>query len=1526
MSIEESLEVRQKNEFEALQAIYGDDLKDLRGKAVWNKWRPLNLSISLTPQQGSSGTQEIYVKIDLHIICSEKYPDRVPRISLEHGRGLSNVVLGELQEKLEAKANELKGEEMIFQLCQFVQEFLHRHNKPASMSFYDQMLQTKKEKELKEMQAKKSELDKQRQHMREEIQSRQDILKSEVRLRRENRQNSENDGDFETTRRRRTDSSADSSSESLCQQHKGPLVIEFDRNEIQRGPCIDHFTPNHVEFAGIDKKSGKMVIISEWYIEIKCKNDLSLIYRQLNSIEQEMDYLTKLKHCNLSRYYKIKHQVDEGCVTVYLLKEFIKGCTCSALFFSQNIKANVEFIKHIAKGVLTGLEFLHRNNVIHKDIKDTDVYINDAGVIKLANYSINRKLADLVSRTYGTYTKKTDIFNFGKLLLSLVQGGNVSDDNLEIPHSIQPDLYDFLTRCLVKNESECYTATQLLNHSFLHRETVHSPLKHQTQEVALDRNVSPEVFHDLLALSQSSNGQSRIKNEFEFLQHLGTGAFGDVIKVRNKLDGCYYAIKRIRLNPKKRSLNRKIIREVKLLSRLNHENVVRYYNSWIETTTIKEEIDDGTSINSGEEKAALIRKDELTINDDIERLAPPLKNVEVSITYDSKSQAPFKSSSDEDSSDDEDGVLNNLYAESDSDGIEFLHDSETSQKSASTSTTADNDSKKPHRDIVSQIDFMYIQMEFCEKSTLRIAIDNSLYLDENRVWRLFREIVEGLAHIHQQGMIHRDLKPVNIFLDSEDHVKIGDFGLATTVLKARQNEYAVSRSLIESEKEETDESKTGQVGTALYVAPEINTQSRVVYNQKVDIYSLGIILFEMFNKPSQTSMERITTISKLRQKEIIFPEEFAHGYLTMMLANALHPRNYSSLSMFHRQHTLSNPQLKGYKYLIASCFNQSVTPAQDITYDKDPLTSGAMKPLQLYDFVREVCVKIFEQHGGQNLSTPLLMPKCKFYEGSDSCVNLMTHCGSIVSLPHDLRVPFARYVAWNNITFLRRYSIERVYREKKVFGFHPRELYECAFDIVSPTQGNLLSDAEVLYIVYEIINELPGVKNKRFRIKLNHTLLLQAILLHCGVKDKHQEVLDLISDVKDRKVQKYELYNFFITLGLSDTSINLLLNLFYIECEISKASSQFQMLTKKRSGEASRLAITAIEELKIIGQYARTYGVKFDIVISPGLVYNAHQYSGMICQFVCDLTKKHKHESMEVLAAGGRYDSMITWYRSKLEQANMLGKGIQQSAVGVSISLDRLVQALQKEQVDLLKVAVCSVDTKNTVVETTKVLRSLWAAGIKTVSVEGGSVNEIQEGLNELKASHSIFINDQGIARLRNLDKDTRFQEKLYTTSELVENLPRILKASMEGSQENAISPTILSKSDSRTSYGDRGDHYQETNVSILFVDKMASNIKRRHENQIRSVLDGVFKKLTGHVIALGINLEANVITTLAFYLKFETEQRFQESARNVMEKHQKHKKYLLDVCDEIYEQKTKRTNPTIILFSLLETFYEPIF
>ena len=56
---------------------------------------------------------------------------------------------------------------------------------------------------------------------------------------------------------------------------------------------------------------------------------------------------------------------------------------------------------------------------------------------------------------------------------------------------------------------------------------------------------------------------------------------------------------------------------------------------------------------------------------------------------------------------------------------------------------------------VKGLQYLYIQMEYCEKSTLRNLIDEGLHQDEECVWRLFREIVEGLAHIHTQVIVFK---------------------------------------------------------------------------------------------------------------------------------------------------------------------------------------------------------------------------------------------------------------------------------------------------------------------------------------------------------------------------------------------------------------------------------------------------------------------------------------------------------------------------------------------------------------------------------------------------------------------------------------------------------------------------------------------------------------------------------------------------------------------------------------------------
>lgn len=84
--------------------------------------------------------------------------------------------------------------------------------------------------------------------------------------------------------------------------------------------------------------------------------------------------------------------------------------------------------------------------------------------------------------------------------------------------------------------------------------------------------------------------------------------------------------------------------------------------------------------------------------------------------------------------------------------------------------------------------------------------------------------------------------------------------------------------------------------------------------------------------------------------------------------------------------------------------------------------------------------------------TPLLSPFVK--SKKSTTVRLMTHSGSVVLLPHDLRVPFIKHIALSGTNMMRRYSVDRVYREKKVFNFHPKQLYECAFDIITPLSPN----------------------------------------------------------------------------------------------------------------------------------------------------------------------------------------------------------------------------------------------------------------------------------------------------------------------------------------------------------------------------------------------------------------------------------------------------------------------------------------
>lgn len=149
-------------------------------------------------------------------------------------------------------------------------------------------------------------------------------------------------------------------------------------------------------------------------------------------------------------------------------------------------------------------------------------------------------------------------------------------------------LKDFIGKCIGSDsEKDRLSIDNLLSHAFLKTPLFREiPVQEESREEDEFYSTIP-LPAPAVELATYAPVPSRLLCEFETLQFLGSGGFGDVLKVRNKLDGNIYAIKRILLDAKSRQLNKKITREVKLLSRLNHENIVRYYNSWLETVQAK---------------------------------------------------------------------------------------------------------------------------------------------------------------------------------------------------------------------------------------------------------------------------------------------------------------------------------------------------------------------------------------------------------------------------------------------------------------------------------------------------------------------------------------------------------------------------------------------------------------------------------------------------------------------------------------------------------------------------------------------------------------------------------------------------------------------------------------------------------------------------------------------------------------------------------------------------------------------------
>jgi serine/threonine-protein kinase len=129
-------------------------------------------------------------------------------------------------------------------------------------------------------------------------------------------------------------------------------------------------------------------------------------------------------------------------------------------------------------------------------------------------------------------------------------------------------------------------------------------------------------------------------------------------------------------------------------------------------------------------------------------------------------------------------------------------------------------------------DVPYIAMEYLVGCTLSRAIRAAGHFSEERTVHVARQICSALREAHAAGVVHRDLKPTNVFLvengDEADFVKVLDFGLVASMSTERKEELTEKNLLL---------------GSPRYMAPEQIRGERV--DARADVYALGIVMYEM---------------------------------------------------------------------------------------------------------------------------------------------------------------------------------------------------------------------------------------------------------------------------------------------------------------------------------------------------------------------------------------------------------------------------------------------------------------------------------------------------------------------------------------------------------------------------------------------------------------------------------------------------------------------------------------------------------
>lgn len=142
-------------------------------------------------------------------------------------------------------------------------------------------------------------------------------------------------------------------------------------------------------------------------------------------------------------------------------------------------------------------------------------------------------------------------------------------------------------------------------------------------------------------------------------------------------------------------------------------------------------------------------------------------------------------------------------------------------------------------DVGKEKNLTYIVMQLIDGKSLKEIIESGEKFSITKIIQIMKLLCESLGYAHQQGVVHRDVKPANILIDKKDEIHIVDFGVAHLEMSTMTTLGTV-------------------VGTPSYMAPEQVMGNPI--DSRADIFALGVIFFELLTGRKPFEGDRITTV------------------------------------------------------------------------------------------------------------------------------------------------------------------------------------------------------------------------------------------------------------------------------------------------------------------------------------------------------------------------------------------------------------------------------------------------------------------------------------------------------------------------------------------------------------------------------------------------------------------------------------------------------------------------------------------